>query len=394
MLIARGHSHGIVKRTAIPRSSGPRGLWEGVPRPAASGSRILIVDDDASVLRTLERVVANAGWGPVRTTTDAREATTLYRTFRPDLVILDLRMPHVSGLDLLGSLRQEDRQGEYVPIVILTGDGDPEILGMSFSRGAQDFLRKPLDATEIVPRLRNLLETRRLHSELADTNVCLEAKVRKRTRELERAQMEILLRLAQAAEHRDDDTSRHAERVGLIAAAIARTIGLPPDQVDVLQDAATLHDVGKIGIPDAILLKPGSLTEEEFTKMRSHTWQGAEILSGARFELLRVAEIIALTHHERWDGTGYPQGLSRERVPLVGRIVAVADVFDSLTHARPYKGAMPRDEAARLVAAGARTHFDPYVVSAFLALLARGTLDDLGTAGLRPPARRVSRGSP
>jgi putative two-component system response regulator len=215
-------------------------------------------------------------------------------------------------------------------------------------------------------RVRNLLETRFLHEQLRRHNTSLEERVAERTHELEEARLEMLYRLARAAEFRDDETGRHTLRVGRIAGRIAHMLGLAADARELIAGAAPLHDIGKLGIPDSILLKPDRLDDAERQTVQSHTVIGAEILSGSRFPLLQLAEQIALSHHERWDGLGYPHGLARDRIPLAGRIVAVADVFDALTHDRPYKRAWTVKDALAEIEANASTQFDPCVVEALL----------------------------
>jgi putative two-component system response regulator len=228
-----------------------------------------------------------------------------------------------------------------------------------------DFLTKPFDAVEVVLRIKNLLRTRSLHRQLQGQNELLDQKIRKRTAELEDTQVEILERLALAAEYRDDDTGEHTKRVGETAARIAEALGWSKADVELMRRAAPLHDVGKIGISDSILLKPGKLTPEEFELMKTHTTLGAKMLSGGQFPLLKLAEQIALTHHERWDGTGYI-GLSQEAIPLAGRIVTVADVFDALTSERPYKKAWSWNEAIEEIQSQSGRQFDPHVIETFL----------------------------
>jgi putative two-component system response regulator len=207
--------------------------------------------------------------------------------------------------------------------------------------------------------------------QLANQNGELERRVGERTAALERARIEILERLARAAEFRDDATGEHTRRVGHIAAEVARALGRSHDEVELTQRAATLHDIGKIGIPDSVLLKPGKLTTREFEIMQSHTTIGARILSGSDVPLLQLAAAIALNHHERWDGSGYPEGKKGEAIPLVGRIVAVADRFDALTHNRPYKPAWPRKQTVALLREQSGIELDPGVVEAFLYVLDR-----------------------
>jgi putative two-component system response regulator len=238
----------------------------------------------------------------------------------------------------------------------------------ALSRGAKDFVSKPFHADEVLLRIRTLLETRFLYFQVQSQNQILEAKVRERTRELEAAQIEIIERLARAAEFRDDNTGQHTERVGQMAALLARQLGLPDPQVSLIRRAAPLHDVGKIGIPDAVLLKLGKLTLEEFELVKTHTTIGARILSGSRFGVLRLAEEIAFSHHERWDGDGYV-GIKQDQIPLAGRIVAVADVFDALTQKRPYKSAWPIVEAIAEIERQSTRQFDPEIVEAFLRVI-------------------------
>jgi putative two-component system response regulator len=233
--------------------------------------------------------------------------------------------------------------------------------------GAKDFVTKPLDVMEVSLRIYNLLETRWLHVELSRHNETLEEKVRDRTLELEAAQLEILQRLALAAEYRDDCTGQHTQRVGHLAALLGRAIGLPKDHVELIRRAAPLHDVGKIGIPDGILLKPGSLTAEEYSQIKTHTDIGRIILSGSRFPILQLAEQIALHHHERWDGRGY-YGIKETEIPLEARIVSIVDVFDVVTHERPYKKAASSEFAMETIRQERGKQFDPNLVDVFVDL--------------------------
>lgn len=322
-------------------------------------AQILIVDDEKANIRFLEVILQHAGYENIYSTTDSREATSLFCRIKPDLLLLDLSMPYVDGFEVMQNL-QPEFESDPIPTLILTADATLPTKHRALQAGAKDFLTKPLDETEVLLRIQNLLEAR-FHS------VLLETKVQERTRDLEKAQLETLQRLALAAEYRDDDTGVHTKRVGTIAGQVAHVLGLPAQRVDLILRAAPLHDVGKIGVPDSILLKPGKLTEEEFAIMKRHTIIGAEILSGSTSPWLQLAEEIALTHHERWDGRGYA-GLEGENIPLSGRIVTVADVFDALTHERPYKKAWPIEEAREEIASQSEKQFDPQVVKAFLTL--------------------------
>jgi putative two-component system response regulator len=329
-----------------------------------TNATILIVDDQDSNLRLLERVLSNAGYSSFISTTDPMKAVDLYTQYRPDLVVLDLHMPMLDGLGVLEQLNAHMPSGTYVPVLVLTGDLSTTSKQRALSAGAKDFLGKPFDPLEVVLRIRNLLEARSLYVELQRQNDVLEDKVAQRRIELEDAQLEILERLARTAEFRDDDTMQHTQRVGAISARIAEALALPDHLVQTLRLAAPLHDIGKIGVPDNILLKLGKLTESEYDVIKTHTTIGARILSGSSHLLLQMAEQIALTHHERWDGHGYLSGVAGHDIPLVSRIVAVADVFDALTHQRPYKDPWPVEEALREIESQSGVQFDPAVVDA------------------------------
>jgi len=340
-------------------------------------AQILLVDDEPDNLTVLENLLRHHGFKSIISTCDPREVKDILSEVQPDLVVLDLHMPHMDGFDVMSEIRPLIPDNTYLPILVITGDPDPDLRRSALAKGAKDFLTKPFESTEVLLRIKNLLETRLLHQELKHHNETLEEKVRERTQELAEAQVEILRRLAIAAEYRDDITGEHAERVGLLAALLAQVIGLHRDEVQIIRRAAPLHDVGKIGIPDSILMKPGPLTTAEFDVMKTHTQIGARILSGSQYPLLQVARRIAQHHHEHWDGAGYRSGRSGNDIPLVGRLVAVADVFDSLTHRRPYKEAFTVEHAAAKVREKSGTHFDPKVVRAFETLLAQDVLGDL-----------------
>ena len=330
-------------------------------------ARILIVDDEPANVDLLRRLLERAGFTQIETTTDSRQVSEIYVRFRPDLILLDLHMPHRDGLEVMDELNQIV-EASYLPILMLTGDDTPEAKREALTRGAKDFLNKPFHSDEVLLRIGTLLETRFLYLQVQSQNQILEGKVRDRTRELEAAQIEIIERLARAAEFRDDNTGQHTERVGQMAALIARELGLPVAQVALIRRAAPLHDVGKIGIPDAILLKLGKLSPDEFQLVKTHTTIGARILSGSRFPILRLAEEIAFNHHERWDGDGYAQ-IAGDAIPLAGRIVAVADVFDALTQKRPYKSAWPIADAIAEIDRQRGKQFDPVIVDAFLRIV-------------------------
>lgn len=343
--------------------------------------RILIVEDEEANRVLLKNILQRAGFTQVSALEDPRQTVERFQSFEPDLIIIDHHMPVMTGLDVISLL--QPHLPEYFPILMLTADERPELREKALASGAKDFLNKPVNSIEVKLRIRNLLEARHFHSLLKDQNEHLEEIVTARTEELEHAQIEMLVRLAKAAEFRDDESGEHVWRVAHTSAMIARELGMPDAQVELLLRAARLHDVGKIGIPDGILLKPSKVTDAEFAVIQTHTTIGADLLSGGRTPLMKMAESIARTHHERWDGTGYPRGLAKEEIPLVARILAVADTFDALTHDRIHRRAVTVQEAVDEIVAHRGGQFDPAVVDAFLTIEARGELitDPLPGAG-------------
>ena len=331
-----------------------------------SEARILAIDDQPANLAVLEQMLAPEGYTGLLTCPDPEQGLELAVAAMPDLILLDLHMPKLDGFEVLRRIRAG--RPDQPPVIVLTADVSAPARHRALDLGARDFLTKPLDRVDVVLRVRNALETRRLQQELERRNESLNKAVAYRTRELEEARLEVVDRLALAGEFRDDDTQEHARRIGRLTGLLARGVGVAAEGCELFERAAPLHDIGKIGVPDAILLKPGRLTAAEMERMREHAAAGAAILGGSRSALLATAAEIALTHHERWDGRGYPRGLAGTDIPLPGRIVAVADVFDALRNERPYKRAWPLDEAVTEIAAGAGRHFDPAVVAAFLEL--------------------------
>jgi putative two-component system response regulator len=330
-----------------------------------SDARLVVVDDHRPNVLALEALLSQWGVRDIFTTTDSSEAFGLCARVRPDLVLLDLHMPRPDGFEVMGLLEELGEPGLPLPVIVLTADITPEARRRALGLGARDFLTKPFDPLEAELRVRNLLAARRHEQALLERTDDLEQRVRARTREVERSRLEVLDRLALAAEYRDDLTGAHTRRVAHTAKAIARLLGLDAEMLRLVELAAPLHDIGKIGIPDAILRKAGGLDTDERQVMRRHTLIGARMLAESDSPVLQVAERIALSHHERWDGSGYPEGLRGDRIPLAARIVAVADVFDALCCARPYKPPWSIDRATSEVVAGREAQFDPDVVAAF-----------------------------
>jgi putative two-component system response regulator len=308
-----------------------------------------------------------AGYVDVRGTSDPTTVPELVRSAPPEILLLDLHMPQLDGFALMQLLEPSISSGE-VSVLMLTADASREARRRALSLGARDFLTKPLDPIEVELRVRNLLETRQLQRQLQSHNTQLRERVEERTDELERAQHELLDRLARVCEYRDYATAEHTRRVGQTARLLAERTGLAADIVATIAEAAPLHDIGKLAVPDSILLKAGPLTDQEWDQMRAHVKAGAEILGGSHSSVLRLGEEIAQYHHERWDGTGYDARLAGEDIPISGRITAIADVFDALTHDRPYKPALPVPVAVAEIHRQAGLQFDPNLVSLFAAL--------------------------
>jgi putative two-component system response regulator len=354
-------------------------------------ARILLVDDEPTGINALTRILTAAGYHDLLATSDPTEVERLCRERTPDLLLLDYHMPVMDGVAVLERLRATPT-ASYLPVLMLTGDASAPVRRRSLAAGASDFVSKPVEMDEVLLRIRNLLEIRCLHRRMALQNQLLETRVAERTAELDDAHLDTLERLALAAEFRDDETGRHTERVGEAAAVLAAALGLPDEEVFLIRRAAPLHDVGKIGVPDAVLRKPGPLTESEWVTMKEHTTIGARILSGGRSRVVRLAEQIALSHHEHWDGGGYPEGLAGDGIPLAGRIAMVADVFDALSSERVYRGAWGVHRVLDYIRSHAGRRFDPRVANLCEQPAVRGALIALrergedGLVGLRRSA--------
>ena len=341
--------------------------------------RVLIVDDDERIRRTHARLFESFGYD-IETAADGIEALSKL-PLDIDLVILDAEMPHVDGFEVARRIRSSPTTG-HVPIMMVTGLTRPEDHARALEVGINDFITKPVDASALELRARWLVEFKSTMDALKEQKSVLVEKVEQRTaglrsaleemaeaqRDTYEAHLDTIRRLTLAAEYKDKDTAGHIERVGRYCEIVTRALGLAPQVVEIMRHAAPMHDVGKLGIPDAVLLKPGSLSTEEWVVMRSHTEVGAHILDGSRSEVIRMGKKICLSHHEKWDGSGYPNGLSGEDIALEGRICAVVDVFDALTMDRPYRKALERDAVYAMIAEDAGSHFDPAIVDVFFGL--------------------------
>lgn len=343
-------------------------------RPAV----ILVVDDEETNRTLLERVLTKEGYEIV-TAVDGRGALTLLSGVKVDLVLLDVQMPGIDGIEVCRRIRKKVDL-PHLPVVMVTSLTDRWSRIACKEAGCDDFLSKPVDFTELAVRVRNLLTVKRFNEQLERDREWLEQEVQKRTAELQTAladltsaqqqvrvsQQEIIRRLATATEYRDDETGAHILRMSSYARLLAEKRGLDDDRVQAIFEASPMHDVGKVGIPDRVLLKPGRLTDEEFETMKGHAEIGYRILAGSPSELVKLASVIAWTHHEKYDGTGYPRGLSGEAIPLEGRICAIADVFDALTSDRCYRPAMEVEKAVQIMREGWDTQFDPVLLDLFL----------------------------
>lgn len=328
-------------------------------------AKILVVDDLKTNIFIIEKMLRSGGYTNFKSVMDSREAIPAYLDMKPDIVLLDLMMPHLDGFDIMEGLQKIEENG-FLSVLVLTANDDMINQNKALSMGARDFLGKPFEKTETLNRIRNILETRILYNKINAEKSTLEEKVSLRTQELQASQMEMAIRLAKAGEFRDNETGNHDLRVGLYAERIGKKLGMNQEEVNRLRFTIPLHDIGKIGIPDRILLKPGELTIDEWELMKKHTSIGGQILIGGKSDFIKTAEVIALSHHEKWDGSGYPLGTKGESIPLVGRIAAICDVFDALSSDRPYKNAWPIERVIEEIQRQRGKHFDPTLVDVFM----------------------------
>ena len=388
----------IVQNTAIPTNSVtavPASVAAehvtGAESDSIRSAKIMIVDDEQLVIRVVRRFLASDGYSNFLTVVDSRQAFDRIKSYQPDIVLLDIMMPHLTGIDLL-KIRQQDSLIKHIPFIILSANSEKSIKREALKLGATDFLAKPVDAVDLVLRVQNSLIVKQHQDNLTDYAVELEKKVQQRTRQIDASREQIIHCLAKAAEFRDNETGAHVIRVGKYASVIAKQLGFGPTYCRQIELAAQLHDVGKIGIPDSILLNPGKLNREEFDVMKEHCRLGCQIMeplaraelsdlqnSGNRAEapMLGLAANIARTHHEKWDGTGYPDGLKGEEIPIEGRITSVADVYDALCSERPYKPKFPREKCLEIMLSERGTRFDPQVLDVFFERL--DIIDQIGT---------------
>lgn len=330
-------------------------------------AKILIVDDQPANVTLIEKMLDIDGYINVISTTDPTQVESMYMEQNSDLVLLDLNMPVMDGYQVLSKIREVDP--DYPPIIVLTAQSDRESRIKALDLGARDFLAKPFDRVELMTRIRNMLEVRIMTKAIKNQNKILDGMVKERTKELVDTRLEVIRRLGRAAEYRDDMTGFHIIRMSRYSQLLAIAAGMSEKEAEMLLNASPMHDIGKIGIPDNVLMKPGKLDPEEWAIMKTHVDIGVEILSGSSSSLMEMAAEVAQNHHEKWDGSGYPHALSGDNIPFTGRVVAIADVFDALTTERPYKDAWPVEEAVEYLKDQSGKHFEPKLVDHFINIL-------------------------
>ncbi len=330
-------------------------------------ARIVALDDQPGNVRLLEVFLGEAGYRHLTGLTDPTRLLEVLDGEAVDLLLLDMRMPVLDGLSVLALLQDEIRL-HGLQVIVLTAQTERETRLAALAQGARDYITKPFDSEELLCRIHNALEARFLYQDRANEAERLDAMVRERTAQLAETQFELVRCLARAGEFRDSDTGSHILRVSIGCRLLAEAAGLSAHEIELIRYASMMHDIGKIGVADRILHKPARLTPEEFEEIKTHCRYGVEIIGNHPADVTQMARSIALTHHERWDGQGYPQALRGEEIPVAGRITAIIDVYDALTSSRPYKPAFPPAEALRIVSQGAGSQFDPALVTHFLAI--------------------------
>lgn len=330
---------------------------------------ILIVDDKPANVMLLEQLLEEDGYTNIKTTTDPREVMSIYQQHKIDMILLDIRMPHMDGIQVIEALSNVVDDDDYLPILVLTAQTDMDTRQRALSAGARDFLTKPFQPWEVFQRIHNMLETRIFYNNQRLRADVLDAEVRRRTEQIYQTQLEVVRRLGRAGEYRDNETGAHVMRMSKSCRLLALKAGLGQDFAQLILEASPMHDVGKIGIPDNILLKPGRLTPEEREIMNTHVEIGVDIIGDFQSPMMDMAREIAATHHEKWDGSGYPRGLKGEDIPISGRIAAISDVFDALTSERPYKKAWSLEATTTYMQDNAGTHFDPRLLGLFFEII-------------------------
>lgn len=329
-------------------------------------SKVLIVDDQEANVMLLEQILLREGYEAVSSTLKSTDVCDLHRQHAYDLILLDLQMPDMDGFAVMEELKQIEKDS-YLPVLVITAQPDQKLRALK--AGAEDFITKPFEIAEVLMRVHNMLKVRLLNKELHSYNEILEQRVHERTADLKEGYQETIFTMTRAAEHKDEDTGAHVQRISYYSRVLSEALGMDNEFIETIFFASPMHDIGKIGVPDHVLLKPSGLVQNEWEMMQEHAAMGAKILGDSKSPYLKMGADIALNHHEKWDGTGYPDRLGGEEIPFAARMFALADVYDALTSDRPYRSAWSKEDTVQYIQMHSGRHFDPRLVPEFLDLV-------------------------